>query len=111
MQQKMIFAQNALTENKQTNKILILSLILSLSLTIILFKLFISCNICYLFYLLHLSMNLLLSLLKPTFYYLRIRSCLNIQVDMTDLGVIHKCISSEIAIFFRYFLNTLPPPP
>ena len=55
-------------------------------------------------------MNLLLSLLKPTFYYLRIRSCLNIQVDMTDLGVIHKCISS-VAIFFRYFLNPLPPPP
>ena len=54
MQQKMIFAQNALTENKQTNKILILSLILSLSLAIILFKLFILCNICYLFYLLHL---------------------------------------------------------
>ena len=29
----------------------------------------------------------------------------------TQQGVIHKCISSEIADFFRYSLNPLPPPP
>ena len=27
------------------------------------------------------------------------------------LGVIHKCISSEIAVIFRYFLDPLHPTP